>query len=208
MIEKYIGLLGSGGQADETESYHSKDRTLFRAVHPEYITAENEIEINNPDEEHKDVPVIAAVGAPGLKREMTEAWPGVHFETIIAKEAYVDESSEIGEGSVIAPRAVITTNVKIGKHVLVNVGSTISHDCEIGDFTSVSPGVHIGGNVIIGEGAFIGIGAVVSHNIHIASGVVIGAGAVVTKSIETENSVVVGVPAQIIKVNESWLREL
>lgn len=202
-----IGLIGNGGQADEAESYLKNASVEFRALSSEYVDNENPRHVNvlTPDEYQRVMPVVAAIGAPEVRKKMVENWPGEHFATIQSEVAYVDETVRIGEGSIIAPRSVITTNVEIGKHVIINVSATISHNSIIGDYVTISPGVHIAGNVEIHEGAFIGIGAVISNNIRIARGVVVGAGSVVIEDVLTENSVVAGVPAKLIKVNEGWL---
>lgn len=208
--EKEIGIIGSGGQADEAESFLGK-KAVFRAINKEYIDPESEhelIDVASPSDEHRDTPVVAAIGAPAIRQMLIDQWPGEKFETIVSEHAIVDESAKIGEGCLIAPRAVITTNVEIGKHTLVNVASTIQHDTKIGDFVTVGPGVHIAGKVEIGDGVFVGIGASISNSVRIADGVVVGAGAVVINSIEEENSVYVGVPAKMIGTNEGWLREV
>lgn len=209
-VGKQIGLIGSGGQADEAESYIGHDTVLFRAVSPEYVNGVNSklLSLEEAANTYAQTPVVAAVGAPGLRRDILSDWPHQKFATIIAGNAYVDDSSAIGVGSIIAPSSVVTTNVSLGQHTHVNIGVTISHDCKLGDFVTVSPGVHIAGKVDIGSGTFIGIGASISNGIKIAKGCVIGAGAVVTEDISTENSVAVGVPAKVIRINEDWLHEL
>ncbi len=205
-----VGLLGSGAQADEIESYLEDGQTVvFRAVSPSFVDPNNPLSLNI--EEARDralTPVVVAVGAPAVKRDLVKQWPGRSFLSVVSKMAYVDDSLVIGDGSVISPLAVVTTNVTIGQHVIVNIGVSISHDVHIGDFVTISPGAHIAGNVTIEDGVFIGIGAVISNNVSIAEGSVIGAGAVVLHNITEKNSVAVGVPAQVIKHNEGWPSEL
>ncbi|HZL08158.1 MAG TPA: acetyltransferase [Candidatus Dormibacteraeota bacterium] len=209
-MNQAVGLLGSGGQADEVESYLGQDQeVVFRAVSSGYLDgkAANQIDIAQPGE-RQDIPVIAALGAPDLRRDMVGQWPFDNYCTVIAEEARVDGKAKIGEGTVIAPMAVVTTNAVIGKHVIINIGATINHDAQIGDYVTISPGVHIAGRVKIGDGVFIGIGASIGNNVSVAAGSVIGAGAVVIEDITAENSVAVGIPAKVIKQNEGWLREI
>lgn len=210
-IEK-IGILGYGGQAREAHGYarSTNKEVEFFAVNAEYLEEGDtkRIDIVTPDEYQRILPVVAAIGAPAVRKEMVDQWSGDRFDIIKSNDAYLDDTSTIGEGSIISPRAVITANSEIGKHVIVNVAATISHDCKIGDYVTVSPGAHIAGNVSIGEGAFIGIGATITNNIKIAPGVVVGAGSVVLKDIEQENAVVVGSPARVLRINEGWLREV
>lgn len=207
MSEK-IGILGAGGQADETESYLTDSEVDFYALSEQYVDRENERQINivSPTDYQRMLPVVAAIGAPAIRKALVEQWPGEKYATVRADMSYVDKSAEIGAGSIIAPRSVITTNVKIGEHCIVNVAATVSHDCKIGDFVTISPGAHIAGHVELGDGVFVGIGAIISNNIKIAPGVVIGAGAVVIRDVEEENSVLVGTPAKVIKHNGGWLR--
>lgn len=205
-----IGILGKGGQADEAESYLKDSEVEFNAISSEYFDSSNarQVDILQPSEYQEALPVVAAIGAPAIRRKMVEEWKGERFKTIVAELSYIDKTVTIGEGGIIAPRAVITTNVEIGSHAIINVAASISHNSKLGDFVTVSPGAHIGGNVEIGNGAFIGIGAIITNNVIIAEGCVVGAGAVVINSIETPNSVVVGTPAKTIRINEDWLREV
>lgn len=206
-MQKQIGLLGSGGHAEEvTASYEGA--VIFRAVSKKYVDSKASVDIEHPSTEEMAVPVHAAIGAPKIRRDLIQLWPGNQFETVIARTAVVDTSAHIGAGCYIAEGAVITTNVTIDKHVIVNVGSSVHHNCTMGEYTTISPGVHIGGNTIIGQGVFIGIGATVNNGVKIADGVVLGAGAVLVTDADTENGVYVGVPAKLIKVNKGWLSEL
>lgn len=206
-IERF-GIIGAGGQARETVSFEATKELAFVALSREYIAQENEIDILTPNEEQRGTPVIAAVGAPAVKRMLVESWSGERFTNVISPDAYVDKTVKMGEGCIVSPRAVLTTDVVVGNHVLVNIATTISHDCVIGDYATISPGVHIGGRVQIGRGVFIGIGSVISNDVKIADGVVIGAGAVVVADADVENGVYVGVPAKLIKTNKDWLNEI
>lgn len=203
-----IGLLGSGGQADEITSYLEDVEVGFRAVDSEYLDPSDHDLIDIRSKEQTRLPVVVAVGAPALKKKMVDTWPGTTYFSLVSERAYVDDGTRVGEGAVVAPGATVTTNVAIGKHALINIGVTVSHDCKIGDFVTISPGVHIAGKVTIGDGVFIGIGASVSNGVTIASGSVIGAGAVVLEDVTEENSIVVGVPAKTVKRNEGWLSEI
>lgn len=206
-MSERIGLLGSGGQADEAESYYSGD-VVFRAVSEKYLSEIAAVDINNPSEEEVNTPVCAAVGAPAVRRDLIEEWSGNSYKSIISEKAYIDDSVELGEGSIVAPNSVITTRVKIGRHAIINVAATIQHESLLGDFVTIGPGSHIAGNVIIEDGVFVGIGAVVSNDIRVSKGVVVGAGATLVHDADVENGVYVGTPAKLIKVNEGWLSEV
>lgn len=208
---KKIGLLGGGGQADEVEAYvQDSYKVVFRAVDSQYIDVANKlhIDISNPPENKKDIPVIAAVGPSAVRKRMVESWSGTNYATVRSKFAYIDTSAVIGSGTVIAPGAVITTNVEIGRHCIINISATISHNATLGDYVTVSPGANIAGNVKLGDGVFVGIGATISNGVKLANGVVVGAGAVVIDDVIQENQVVVGIPAKPIKRNKGWLNEI
>lgn len=198
-----IGILGNGRHAAEVASY-SQHAVVFTAVQKQYISADM-IDIESPTAEQANIPVVAAVGAPGLRKMLVELWPGNMYATAVSGAAYIDASAAIDEGSQVAPFAVIMPQVVIGKHCIINVHASISHDCRLGDYTTVSPGVHMGGNVVTGAGVFIGIGATIKDGISIAEGAVIGAGAVLIHDATESNGVYVGNPARIIKTNKDWL---
>lgn len=208
-MNEHIGILGAGGQAEEARSFF-KGKVVFFAIDDEYRNRNNtdQIDITRPNDAQQLTPIVAAVGAPAVRREMVNKWPGKNFATIIASNTYVDNDCKIGVGTIIAPGATITTDVKIGEHSILNVGASISHNCNLGDYVTVSPGARIAGNVTLGNGVFVGIGATISNNVSVAPGVVIGAGAVVIHDVEIPNSVVVGCPAKSIRVNEGWLYEI
>lgn len=204
-----IGIIGSGGQADEAESYERDKKIAFHAVDARYIREhEQQINVEEPSESERETSVVAAIGAPAVRKMLIEKWPGKNYHTITSEHAVIDPTARIGKGCIIAPGAMITTNVEIGSHSIINVAATVSHNSKLGDYVTVSPGAHIAGNVRLGEGVFIGIGATVSNGISVASGVVVGAGAVVIRSIEEDNSVYVGVPAKKIAQNDGWLNEI
>lgn len=206
---KVVGLLGSGGQADETQSFLSEDFIVkFRAVNKDYIENIDDIDIENPNSEDVSVPVISAVGSPVLRKKLLEKWPGNSYFNCISSHAHINDSVEIGTGCIVAPGVVVNANVKIKDHSVVNNLASISHGTTIGSFVTIGPGVNVAGNVVINDGVFIGIGATILNKVTIASGVVIGAGAVVLHDISEENTVWVGVPAQKIKKNEGWIDEV
>lgn len=211
MSEK-IGILGAGGHAREANLVCDRleREVLFTALSSECIKDDNEhlVDIENPTEEQKNTAVIAAVGAPSVKRSMIDMWPGNEYDTLVDPSAIIGDKVDMGEGTYVAQGVIITTNVKIGAHVLVNIGATISHDSTIGDYSTVSPGAHLAGGVTCEDGVFIGIGATISNGITIAEGAVVGAGAVVVRDITEKNAIYAGVPARKIGQNAGWLEKI
>jgi sugar O-acyltransferase (sialic acid O-acetyltransferase NeuD family) len=210
-VNTQLGLLGAGHQALEVAEFATTmgQTVIFHAVDTEYLDGSRTtlIDLACIEVDILATPVVAAVGAPGLKRKMIGTWGGHNYATVVAHGASVSRSATVGQGSVIGSLAVISAGAIIGKHVLVNIGATVSHTSSVGDFVTLSPGVHVAGDCVIDEGTFIGIGAVLSHGIHVPPGSVIGAGAVVIESLG-ESGVYVGSPARLVRTTEEWLRDL
>lgn len=207
MTDSY-GLLGSGAQADEAEDFVYPERAAFRAVSSGFLhDRAGLIDIATSDPAFTGVPVVAAVGAPGLRRQLVAEWGGKLFRTIVAKSAWVSRSATIGSGAIISPHCVISTRVTVGQHVLLNLGCSVSHESVVGSYVTISPGAVVAGRCHIGDGVFIGAGAVVSDGVTIASGVVVGAGAVVVADIELPG-VYIGVPAKRLRNQEGWLHAI
>jgi len=203
-----FGLLGAGAQAEEVEEFAHPDRVEFRAVDADFVDhSVGGVDIRTADRSLLDVPVTAAVGAPGLRRSLVQAWTGSRYHRVVARQAWIATDARLGEGVMVAPLAAVSAGVVLGDHVLVNIGATVSHHSTIGAFATLSPGAHVAGRCTIGEGVFVGIGASVSHDVHIAAGAVIGAGAVVVDDIDAPG-LFVGVPARLVRPVEEWLRVL
>lgn len=122
----------------------------------------------------------------------------IYRQNIIDKRAIVDETAEVGDGSIVMSNVILDKGVRIGANVFVNIGSTIAHDSFIGNHSFVAPRVAIAGFTRIGECNFLGINSTVIDNITTADNVFIGGGGVVIKSIE-EEGLYVGVPVRRIR---------
>ena len=115
--------------------------------------------------------------------------------SLIHPSAVIDQTVNIGQGTVVMSNVVINADSKIGNGCIINTSSSIDHDCLISNYTHISPGVHIAGNVYIGEETWLCIGSVIINNITIGSNIIVGAGATVINSID-ENGIYVGIPAK------------
>ncbi len=208
-----VGIVGVGDQARETAGYvlDADGEVCFHAAEPAYLAeAASDARLGAPvlsladaHAQHPDTPVLVALGYPGDRSRLADAWPGELFATHISARAWLAPGVEIGEGSVVCPGAVLNRLAALGRHVLVNIGATISHDCRVGDFVTISPGANIAGHVTLGNGTFVGIGATISDRIQIGEGCLIGAGAVVVRDV-ADGQVVTGVPARMTRVLTEW----
>lgn len=207
-----IGLLGSGGQAREMIDYAKSCglEVAFWSANKEFEPSHNPVHfipVEQLSAEIKDIRVICAVGAPGLKKQFVDILNEATFTSLISSSSYLATDIKLADGVTIAPQVGITSGTNIGSHVLVNTGATISHDCTIGDFATIGPGSHLGGNVTVGEGTVIGIGAIIKHGVTVGSHAYIGAGAVVINDID-DYTVAFGVPAQEQSKRSGWIYEL
>lgn len=117
---------------------------------------------------------------------------------LIHPTAVIDETVNIGSGTVIMANVVINSSTKIGSECIINTAATIDHDCNISDYVHISPGAHIAGTVNVGERTWIGIGGSVINNLDICSDCIIGAGSIVVKDIE-DYGTYINLPARKVK---------
>lgn len=198
--------MGAGSHAREVAECAEPRRVAFRAVDPEYLlTGRSElISIDTMDPGHLALPVIAAVGAPGLRRRLVTRWGGTAFARAVSTHAWISPSATLDDGVVVLAGAAVSSGVHLGEHVVVNLGATVSHDSRLGAFATLSPGAHVAGSCVLGDGVFLGVGAVVSNSVSIADGVIVGAGAVVLTDL-LEPGTYVGIPARKVRERTAWL---
>jgi sugar O-acyltransferase (sialic acid O-acetyltransferase NeuD family) len=146
-----------------------------------------------------DVQVIAAVGAPALRRKKVAAAAthGARFVTVVHPTVVLPARVSLGVGVALAAGSMFTTNIRVGDHAHVNLGCTVGHDSRIEPFAMVSPGVHVSGNVVIEEGCLIGTGASIIEGRRIGAWAIVGAGSAVIVDVPA-NTTVVGVPARVM----------
>lgn len=120
---------------------------------------------------------------------------GFKFPAIVSKDAIIDPSAEISDGTVIMPGAIVNRGARIGKNCIINTGTIVEHDTVVCDHVHLASGVKTGGAARIGRNTHIGTGAVIIHKVKIGSNCILGAGAVAVKDI-SDNSIAVGVPAK------------
>lgn len=123
---------------------------------------------------------------------------GFRLLTYISKNAVINESAKIDEGSYICEFVSIGANTKIGVSTIILPHSSIAHDVTISNFTFLSHSVTIGGKSCIKSYSFLGLGCIVQNDITIEECNIIGSGANVIKSTKF-NGVYAGNPAKLIK---------
>ncbi len=144
---------------------------------------------------------VLAIGDNRMRREIAGRFSGKEWLTALHPWAYVDQTAQIGEGTVVFAGAVIQPDVVIGQHCIINSGATIDHDCVIGDFVHIAPGVNLAGGVKVGNGAFLGIGSAALIGLSVGPWTTVGAGSVIIRDLPA-GVVAAGVPARIISQKE------
>lgn len=148
--------------------------------------------------DREDIHAVIAIGNNKIRRQISEKFKQLHWETLIHPHSWVHKSVEIGEGTVIFAGAVIQPDTSIGRHTIVNTSASIDHDCRIGNFCHIAPGCHICGGVRISDSTLVGVGTSVIPCVTVTADTVIGAGASVVRNI-THKGTYAGVPAEEIK---------
>ncbi|MDD5067925.1 MAG: acetyltransferase [bacterium] len=145
---------------------------------------------------------IGATGNNTSRRKLYQHVKKIGYQFFILRSvnAIIDESTEIGEGSVIMPGVVINCGTCIGKNVIINTGAVIDHDCRIGDHVHIAPGVTLSGGVSVEADTHIGTGASVIQHVQIGKNCLIGAGSVVVNNVPA-NVVAYGNPCRQVRKN-------
>jgi sugar O-acyltransferase (sialic acid O-acetyltransferase NeuD family) len=138
---------------------------------------------------------VVAIGHNRTRAAIVERLSFMQWVSVVHPRAFVDDSVEIGEGTLIFAGAMVQPDAVIGEYVIINTGATVDHDCHLGDFVHVAPGSHLGGGVQLGQGCFLGIGSSVIPYKKIGAWATVGAGGVVVNDIP-KNALVIGVPAK------------
>ena len=123
-----------------------------------------------------------------------KSW-GRRLATLIDPSAVLDDSVEVGEGTVIMPGVVVNVDSRIGRNCILNTSCSLDHDGCLEDHVHLCPGCHLAGSVTVREGSMLGTGVSVIPGCTIGAGTVVGAGAVVVRNLPA-NLTFVGIPAR------------
>ncbi|WP_126455402.1 acetyltransferase [Sulfuriflexus mobilis] len=122
---------------------------------------------------------------------------GLKLEPLIHPNAFVCNTTTIGEGSQVLAQAVVAADSRLGDACIINHKASVDHECVLGDGVHLAPGATVCGCVTIGDNVMIGAGSVVLPRLKIGPGSIIGAGAVVTKDVP-DGLIIVGNPGRPI----------
>ena len=102
-----------------------------------------------------DNPYLAFARASQLFDWRQAVTPGVHATAVVADDAQVDASAELG------PHVVVESGAQIAAHAVIGPGSVVGRDCRIGENTRLEANVTLYANVRIGRDALIHSGTVI-----------------------------------------------
>lgn len=147
-------------------------------------------------------PLVIAVAAPNIRRNIAERYPNHLPANIRAATARVSRHANIGDGHILCDNSIVEAGTRIGRHFHANIFSYVAHECVIGDFVTFAPRVSCNGNVHIGDGVHVWTGAVIRNGspeepLTIGEGAIIGMGTIVTRSVPPFSRVY-GNPARIV----------
>lgn len=147
--------------------------------------------------EYPAIKALLAIDPPQIREKLVNHYGINNLITIVAPDARIDKTAQIGQGSLVQFGCCIMRDVNIGIACKINMHSTLHHDVTLGDYSTIAPSATILGRVQIGKQCYVGAGATILPNLKIGNGVVIGAGAVVVKNVP-DNSIMVGIPAKAL----------
>jgi len=138
--------------------------------------------------------VVLAIGANRARRQRAQG-ARCRFVSVVHPSAIIDDTVQLGAGTVVFAGVVIQPDATIGAHTIVNTAASIDHDCVLGEAVHVGPGTRLAGNVTLGDEVFLGIGTVAVPGVTIGARTTVGAGAAVVTDLPSD-IVAVGVPAR------------
>jgi UDP-3-O-[3-hydroxymyristoyl] glucosamine N-acyltransferase len=102
-----------------------------------------------------DEPYVAWARVAALFHPLPPARPGVHPSAVVAPDASIEASAEVGPLAVIGSKIGIGPRCRVGAGAIIGDGVVLGADCQIGARASISHAL-IGDRVVVFPGACIG----------------------------------------------------
>lgn len=163
-------------------------------IYPPILGLEDEYEIL-PD----DV-FTCSIGEVALKRKVCEKMKarGAKFQTLICKDAQVNETAAVGEGTIVDHFSIVGSDTVIGENCLIQAYTAVGHDCQIGNYVRIDNQCTCVGGTQICDGATVHTGCVINHGVVVGENAKVGAMSFVIRKVKP-NTLVQGNPARIVE---------
>jgi UDP-3-O-[3-hydroxymyristoyl] glucosamine N-acyltransferase len=103
-----------------------------------------------------DNPYVAYARIASLLYPTPPLQPGVHPSAVLAPDARVDASAQVGPQCVIGPGVSIGPRSFVGPHCVIDAGVSLAEDVRLVARVTLGAGVQIGARVVVQPGAVIG----------------------------------------------------
>lgn len=142
---------------------------------------------------------FVAMGEPKWRKYYAEMMEqkGAKFISIISKNAFINPTATICEGSFVAGWSCVSDNVVLGKHAIVHVFCDLGHDAKVGDYSSIEAYSFLGGYSEVGNESVMHVRSTLIRHKKIGNQVEVGASSVVMRNVK-DGLHMFGNPAQKI----------
>lgn len=163
-------------------------------IYPPILCLEDDYEMQ-PD----DV-FTCSIGEVALKRKVCEKMKarGARFQTLICKDAQVNETALVGEGTIVDHFSIVGSDTVIGENCLIQAYTAVGHDCQIGNYVRIDNQCTCVGGTKVLEGATIHTGSVINHGVVVGENAKVGAMSFVIRKVKP-NTMVQGNPARKVE---------
>lgn len=126
-----------------------------------------------------------AMGEPKWRKYYAEIIEkkGGTFMSIISKDAFINKTAVVGNGSFVSRWTSISDNVKIGKHGIVHSFSALGHDVIVGDYCTIEAHSFLGGYAKMGNESVMHVRSTLIRTKSIGNNVEVGSSSVVMRNI-------------------------
>lgn len=118
--------------------------------------------------------------------------------SLVAGDAHVSPSAQLGPNALVFPGAVIGAEVTAGALLTALPGSILEHHGRVGDDVVVASGATIAGFVRLSSHSFVGLGASVLPGSDVGTGSLLGGGSTLVSQLPA-HSVAFGSPARVVR---------
>lgn len=163
-------------------------------IYPPILGLEDEYEIQPNDV------FTCSIGEMKLKKKICEKMKtrGARFQTLICKDAQVNVTAVVGEGTIIDHFSIVGSDTVIGENCLIQAYSVIGHDCEVGNYVRIDNQCTCVGGTKMLNGSTVHTGSVINHGVVVGENAVVGACSFVIRKVNP-NTTVQGNPARKVE---------